>query len=197
MKNVSIILLALVFRAALASGQPNARTSGLYRSAADLRLHRLVLAGNCRTAKYRLRLNELLSRPYVTVTRLGQDRCILKDSLFGFRDCAGRDYRFVNNNQHYPILNPGEELLLYPVEQAPVGKTPGLVRLFFSVTAAAPIQPLTVLNLKRAFPTNYRLHDLLDAQIHSQRDLMAFDDFHGMTKLNWLLQRSRMPLNAQ
>lgn len=35
-----------------------------------------------------------------------------KNSLFGFRDCDGREYRFATDNRHYPILNPGEELLL-------------------------------------------------------------------------------------
>ena len=40
---------------------------------------------------------------------------------------------------------PAEELLIYKVEQPTVGKNPGFVHLFFSPTAAAPIQPLTLL----------------------------------------------------
>ena len=186
---ISVVLATAV---PIAMGQAAAPMGGgLYRTADDFEQHRLSLAGNCKTEKYRLRLNELLARPYVTVEQGGEEHRVAKASLYGFRDCNGRDYRFAGRDQYYPIVNSGEELLIYKVEQAPVGKTPGYVHLYFSATAAAPIQPLTLYAVKKAYPTNYRLHDLLDAQFHGRNDLAAFDDFHGMTKLNWLLQRSR------
>jgi hypothetical protein len=126
----------------------------------------------------------------MTVIHGGRSYQVAKDSLFGFRDCDGRDYRFASNNQHYPILNPGEELLLYKVEQPTVGKSPGFVRLFFSPNAEAPLQPLTLLAVKKAFPNNHRFHDLLDAQL-PHGNLTAYDQMHRMTKINWLLQQSR------
>lgn len=186
-------LLTLFGRHLAAHSQTTGHPSGLYRSAADFSRHQLSLSGDCNTEKYRLLANELMSRPYVTVVQQGRERQVPKDSLFGFYDCAGHEYRFVDDNRHYPILNPGEELLLYNVEQAPVGKQSGFTKLYFSPTAAAPIQPLTLLAVKQAFPANYRLHDLLDAQFQGRADLAAFDDLHKMTKINWLLQRSRMP----
>ena len=191
MKPLLAALLSLLVLTSTVRGQPTAHLSGLYRSAADFRQHRLALSGDCTTGKYRLLLNELLSRPYVTVVQPDRKYIVLKDSLFGFRDCAGREYRFADNNRYYPILNPGEELLIYKVEQKPMGRQPGYRKLYFSATATAPIQPLTLLALKQAFPTSYRLHDSLDAQFREQDDLAVFDDFHKMTKINWLLQRSR------
>lgn len=82
----------------------------------------------------------------------GQEYKLAKASLFGFRDCDGHNYQFAPGNRHYPILNPGEKLLIYKVEQPTVSKSLGYVHLFFSPTATAPIQPRTLLNLKRLIP---------------------------------------------
>lgn len=173
-----------------AAAQSPALGSGIYKSAEDFRARRLTLGVDCKTATHKLRLNEFSGKPYVTVKHGGKDYRMAKDSLFGFRECGGRDYRFAANNQHYPILNPGEELLFYKVEQPTVGKNPGYVRLYFSPTAAAPIQPLTLLAVKKAFPENHRFHDLLDAQLPNG-DLTAYDQMHQMTKINWLLKASQ------
>ena len=190
MKNALIALWGVVVLVSTAWGQSPPLGSGLYRSAEDFRQHRLMLAVDCKTATHKLRLHEFSGKPTMTVIHGGKPYQVAKDSLFGFRDCDGRDYRFASNNQHYPILNPGEELLIYKVEQAAVGKNPGYVHLFFSPTAGAPIQPLTLLAVKKAFPDNHRFHDLLDAQFQSG-DLSAYDAMHRMTKINWLLRQSR------
>jgi hypothetical protein len=169
------------------------RSRGLYRTASDFRQRRLTMTVNCKADRNRLRLNQVGPRPYVTAIQGGEEYKLAKSILYGYRDCDGREYRFVNNNQHYPILNPGEEVLLYKTTLPPVGQNPGYVRLYFSATAEAPIQLLTLRNLKKAFPDNHRLHELLDAQFPTGSDLTAFDAYHGMTKLNWLLQQSQRP----
>ena len=191
MKTSFLALLSLMALATDALGQTAPLGSGLYKSAADFRGHRLTLGVDCKTETHKLRLNEFSGRPYVTVKHGGKDYRMAKDSLFGFRDCDGHEYRFAAGNEHYPILNSGEELLLYKVERPAVGKNPGSVRLYFSPTAAAPIQSLTLLAVKRAFPGNHRFHDLLDAQLTQASDLTAYDQMHHMTKLNWLLRQSR------
>ncbi len=72
------------------------------------------------------------------------------------------------------------------------GKNTGAAReqLFFNPSAEAPLQPLTLLAVKKAFPNNHRFHDLLDAQLVNG-NLTAYDQMHRMTKINWLLQQSR------
>ena len=190
MKTRFLALLGLFTFATSAWGQTAPLGSGVYKSAADFRGHRLTLGVDCKTETHKLRLHEFSGKPYITVKHGGKDYRMAKDSLFGFRDCDGHDYRFASDNRHYPILNAGEELLLYKVEQAAVGKNTGFVHLFFSPTAAAPIQPLTLLAVKKAFPDNHRFHDLLDAQFQNG-DLTAYDQMHRMTKINWLLRQSR------
>lgn len=177
-----------------AQGQTVPLGSGLYKSAADFRGHRLTLGVDCKTETHKLRLNEFSGKPYVTVKHGGEDYKMAKATLFGFRDCEGREYRFAADNRHYPILNSGEELLLYKMEQPPVGgknATQTREQLFFSASAEAPLQPLTLLAVKKAFPDNHRFHNLLDAQILNG-DLTAYDQMHQMTKINWLLRQSRV-----
>ena len=61
---------------------------------------------------------------------------------------------------------------------------------FFSVGPDANVQPLTILNLKKAFPENHKFHDLLDMSFKHDSDLTAYDDFHNMFKVNRLLAAS-------
>jgi hypothetical protein len=190
MKATLMTLMGLMALATTARGQAPPLGSGLYGSAEDFRNHRLTLAVDCKTATHKLRFHEFSGKPYLTVIHGSKPYQVAKDSMFGFRDCDGRDYRFASNNQHYPILNPGEALLLYKVEQPTVGKNPGYVHLFFSASSAAPILPLTLLAVKQAFPDNHRFHDLLDAQFQGG-DLTVYDAMHHMTKLNWLLRQSQ------
>lgn len=193
MKTFLIILLGSLLQVGAAHAQASQGNSGLYRTAADFRQRRLTLPGNCKTDGHRLRLHEFLSRPYLTVVHHGQEYRVAKDTLFGFRDCDGREFRFTTDKQYYPILNPKEEILLYKVEQATVGKNPGYVRRYFSASAEAPVLPLTIQNVKNAFPDNRKFQELLDAQCKQESDMMAFDTGHGMTMVNWLLKRSREP----
>ena len=190
MKTLLLAILSLLAGATSTRGQSVPLGSGLYRSAADFRGHRLTLGVDCKTETHKLRMNEFMGRPYVTVLHGGKPYQVAKDSLFGFRDCEGQNCRFATDYHHLPIRNPDEELLLYRVTQLAVGKNPGREDVYFSASAAAPIQGLTLLNVKRAFPDNHRFHDLLDAQI-GNGDLTAYDQMHHMTKINWLLRQSQ------
>ena len=190
MKTRLLALLSLLALATSTQAQTAPLGSGLYQSAADFRSHRLTLGVDCKTETHQLRLNGFVGRPYVTVKHGGKDHRVAKDSLFGFRDCEGQSYRFATDYHHLPILNPEEELLLYRVTQLAAGKNPGREDVYFSASAAAPVQALTLLNVKRAFPDNHRFHDLLDAQL-GNGDLTAYDQMHRMTKINWLLRQSQ------
>lgn len=189
MNSPFFLLLGLLTCASTSWAQSGPASAGLYRSADDFRRQQLTMETNCQQAPFRVRLHEFGARSYITVIHQGRKDTLAKAAVYGYRDRDGREYRLANN-QRFPILNPGEEVLLYKLEQATVGKNLGYVRLYFSATAASPIQPLTLLNLKRAFPTNLRLHEMLDAQFPAGRNLADLDEFHGMTRLNWLLQRS-------
>lgn len=192
MRNVLLISLLYLSSPDLTQAQSNASMpGGLFRSAEDFRRNELMLAVDCRAQKHKLRLHEFIGKPYVTIIHQRQSYQYAKDSLYGFRDCAGQSYRFVSENDHYPILNPGEPILIYKLVRPPIAKQPGYTKLFFSKDAGAPLQELTVETLKRAFPENHAYHDRLDAQFSNGGDLSAYDPLHRMTKINWLLKESQ------
>jgi hypothetical protein len=61
---------------------------------------------------------------------------------------------------------------------------------FFSVGRNGDLLPLTILNLKNAFPDNHAFHDLLDMSFAHDSDLTRYDGFHNMFKVNRLLAAS-------
>lgn len=191
MVNKLIILLCLGLSVGAAGQTTTALQSGLFRSAAGFRQNKVLLAVDCRSEKHRIRLHEFSGKPDVTVIHGGKSYKYPKNSLFGYRDCAGQSFRFVADNLHYPISNPTEPLLIYKLVQPPIAKDPGYTKLYFSKDAGTPVEALTLANLKKAFPQNHPFHDRLDAQFSKGGDLAAYDAMHRMTKINWLLQGSQ------
>ncbi|ADB42842.1 MULTISPECIES: hypothetical protein [Spirosoma] len=174
-----------------AAAQTTTLPSGLFRSAEGFQQNQVLLGVDCQSEKHRIRLHEFIGKPFVTVIHSGKSYQYNKDSLFGYRDCEGQSFRFVADNQHYPIINPTESVLIYKLVQPPIAKAPGYTKLYFSKDARSPVEVLTLANLKNAFPQNHPFHDRLDAQFGNGGDLSAYDAMHRMTKINWLLKESR------
>ena len=95
----------------------------------------------------------------------------------------------VVGNQRYAILEAGE-LYIYSTEVL-VRKGAIEKAYFFSVGPNGEILPLTILNLKKAFPGNHVFHDNLDMAFNNDLQLTKFDEFHKMFKVTRLLQASQ------
>lgn len=186
-KRIVLFCLSLSLTAA---AQTTTQQSGLFRSAEEFRQNQVLLAVDCQSEKHRIRLHEFIGKPFVTVIHGGKSYQYNKDSLFGYRDCEGQVFRFMSDNQHFPIINPTESVLIYKLVQPPIAKNPGYTKLYFSKDARSPVEVLTLANLKNAFPQNHSFHDRLDAQFGNGGDLSAYDVMHQMTKINWLLKQS-------
>ena len=98
----------------------------------------------------------------------------------------GKSYRFVDNDA-YEIREAGK-LFIYSVNRLVLGRKGASEPVYyFSVGLAASVVPLTVINLKMAFPENHRFHDYLDLAFRSDWDLTRFDKFHNMYRVNHFL----------
>jgi hypothetical protein len=98
-----------------------------------------------------------------------------------------RPYRLVGNDK-YQIIE-ARDLYIYTFDVI-VRKGASEKTYFFSVGQNGDVQPLTILNLKKAFPDNHAFHDLLDMSFKHDSDLTKYDDFHKMFKVNRLLLAS-------
>ena len=100
----------------------------------------------------------------------------------------GRSFRTVGS-QRYEILE-AKDLVIYStgvlVRKGTIEKN-----YFFSVGVDGEIFPLTILNLKKAFPDNHAFHDSLDLMFNNDWQLTKYDDFHKMYKVNRLLAASK------
>ena len=96
-----------------------------------------------------------------------------------------RNYRVVGNDR-YQILE-SKTLYIYSLDVL-VRKGTTEKAYFFSVGPNGSLLPLTILNLKKAFPDNHAFHDFLDMSFKHDSDLTKYDDFHKMFKINRLLE---------
>ena len=74
-----------------------------------------------------------------------------------------------------------------------VNKGKGLVKTdeyFFSVHSDSDLKPLTIVELKNAFPTNQNFHYALDSYFRSDRELIAYDSFNKEYKVKHLFNQS-------
>jgi hypothetical protein len=95
-----------------------------------------------------------------------------------------RNYR-VSGNVRYEILE-ARTIYIYSTDVL-VRKGTSEKEFYFSVGPEGDIQPLTILNLKKAFPNNHTFHDYLDMTFNHDSDLTKYDNFHKMFKVNRLL----------
>src|SRR5262245_284748 len=98
-----------------------------------------------------------------------------------------RNYRVVGTDR-YQILE-AKALYIYSLDVL-VRKGASEKTYFFSVGPNGDVVPLTILNLKKAFPENHAFHDLLDMSFKHDSDLTKYDEFHKMFKINRLLDAS-------
>ncbi|MEP7319006.1 MAG: hypothetical protein ABI921_09700 [Panacibacter sp.] len=87
----------------------------------------------------------------------------------------------------YTVLNQGEPITIYKYQHAahsPKEAEKYAPKYYFTTNASAALQELTKMNLKKAFPKDHPFHDALDAQFKEDKELINYDSFHKMYKLN-------------
>jgi hypothetical protein len=93
----------------------------------------------------------------------------------------------------YTIVNPGEPIIIYKYVHAahsPKEAEKYVPKYFFITESSDVLNELTKQNLKKAYPENHAYHDALDANFNKDSELVSYDDFHKMYKINWLYKNS-------
>ena len=191
---ISIILFALIFSKSFAqatnlSAETIKPNSGIYLTASDYKHNHLHLASD-RSAKNKFRLNDLFGGEKLTVSHEGKNYQFSKDSIYGYQDKDGTDYRFYkSHSSEYKILESGK-IVIYERQQ-PGSKQTGfkpLVRYYFSNGANNNIYPLSLENLKKEFKGD-KVFDFLDTNFRSDSDLIQYDSYHYQYRINYYLSK--------
>ena len=93
----------------------------------------------------------------------------------------------------YTVINPGEAITIYKYVHAahsPKETEKYAPKYFFVTKTTDVLQELTIINLKKISPENHPFHDALDANFKEDKELNAYDSFHKMYKINWLLKEN-------
>jgi hypothetical protein len=163
-----------------------ADTKGIYRTEADFNQHHLEFSAPATSRKIVIRTHELMGAPNITIDSAGSTIYILKVELFGY--CDGKStYRFYDN-QAYQILDTAG-FYLYAKSALPREKG-SIVRTeyFFSMTGSDSIQPLTISNLKAAYPSRDAFRYSLDSQFGRDSRLLEYDAQAHTYKLKQLFR---------
>ena len=95
------------------------------------------------------------------------------------------------NGERYRVLR-AEPLVLYARERPVLeGKRfTTVVDRYFSTSPTAPVQPLKLETLKRAYPDNHKFHDLLTLAFRSDAEVARYDDYHNEYLVARLLRQT-------
>ena len=168
----------------LAQKAEDTLSSGVYLTAEDFKNGTLHHSANCTTKKNKI----IVKKNTINVIRGKKIHKLGKD-IYGYQSCTGKTFRMYKGKA-YGIFNPKEQILLYWFLPPPVGKIPGKLKYHFSKDYNSELIPLTLLNLKHAYPDNHQFHDLLDANFDDDAQLIQYNDFYKEYKINHLLEDS-------
>jgi hypothetical protein len=197
MKTTLLIFLAILSHVSHISNAQSTESktlSGVYTTLQDYENAHLSYPIHCGSSDGKIKLNHFFSKDYIEIIEGNEKIKLKKDSIFGYRDCKNKSYRFYKSNDEEYLIAENKSIVIYTYEVSVVsssGKTARLVpAYYFSTSLNSEIHPLSVLNIKKAFPDNLKLHDLLDIEFHGMKDISAYDSVHQMFKVNFLISCS-------
>jgi hypothetical protein len=185
MKNLVVTLVLIVFCRLSSYGQNS--ESGIYISQEDFENQKLSYTTNNSAEIIKIRFNEFLDKPYLSIKHNGEKTILFKDEIFAYQK-KGRIVR-THNFVTYTFLEKGPIWIYFKDINNSQGK--GFKRerkYYFSVSGNGKIIPLTISNLKRSFPNKHLFHHFLDAKFRSDDDLSLYDGVQNKLKINYLLE---------
>lgn len=162
--------------------------AGVYKSATDF------VTGNLEHSKpeygkHKIRTDIPFNKYVVKVVDGEESHKYFKWDLYGFKNRRNEAFRFYNEKS-YRIVDTASFLIYAREENVVRGKEKTReTRYYFSKSAESRLIPLTIRNLKYAFP-NREFHDLLDLQFRSNTELMKYDHYYGQYKLKSIFNRA-------
>lgn len=162
-------------------------SSGVYLKSIDFKNKKLTYAINCKTQTHKIKLKSFFSRPFIVVIHNDSAYTLTKNEIYGYRDCDGVVYRFVDDKV-YRILTPLDPIVIYRyfvfIPHEPTSE------YFFSMGSDGVVEELTKTNLKKALPDNHRFHDLLDLNFKDEFGLATYRRKKKQYKLLMIYKQS-------
>lgn len=180
---LKIFFLLFVLKSTLNVAQNN-NLAGVFLNADDFRSKRVTYTKNA-GKKYTFHSNNIFSISFIKITIGDSVYKLKKDSLFGYRTKENVCYRVINKEE-YEIINPTETILLYSKTCLTGYKSNQTIGYYFSLKANSEIFPLSIYYLKLVSKGDSLFHDQLDIYFRNDEDLLEYDNFNNIYKINKL-----------
>jgi hypothetical protein len=162
--------------------------AGLYKSADDFLNGKLEHTPQ-EFQRHKLRTDLPFNRYVVRVVDGNESHKYFKWDLYGYKNRRNENFR-IFNERSYRIIDTAMFVIYAREENIVRGKEKTReTRYYFSKNAESRIIPLTIRNLKYAYP-NREFHDLLDAHFRSNHELMRYDAHNGEYKIKRLYTKT-------
>jgi len=175
------------------TGETLSNKSGLYMTVSDFSSGRLAYEINCLTEKHKIKISDFLDSKTVKVTHRDSTIKLTKSSIWGFRLCDGKEYR-IYQDKEYLIIDKGAitvyQITVKSSTNPRSNQTVTKTKYFFSEDVGSPLKELTLKNVETSFISNKKFHDLIDLQFKSDAELLIYDDYYKMLRLNHIYNES-------
>jgi hypothetical protein len=119
----------------------------------------------------------------------GVKYCFKKDSIFGYNNKSGSFRCNHLDKQDYQIMENGK-VVIYMIMEPTYGYKNFVLKpqYYFSENLSSSILPLNIINIKRAFPENERLHHYLDIEFY-QKEISMYNSTYNTYQINYLINK--------
>lgn len=186
-------LIAIMLGICLNTIAQNNTVIGVYKSYQDFKSGTPTYSLNC-NSNNAIKLNDFISSCYIDINVGGKKIKLDKDSIYGYKNCKNETYRFYKKHDEEFLILESKGIIIYASYvdvSSNNGKTNNRVEeYFFSKTEDSEILPLTLINLKKAFPSNLKFHDMLDEEFSGGKPLNEYSKANHIYEINLLLNQS-------
>lgn len=179
------------FATLIVATEVNAQTnnSGVYLSAQDFASKKISYEGA------KIKTNLLFDPTDIKVIQGDQKTILYKINTYGYKSKDNKTYRYYNGVV-YEVLNPQDDFLIYKLNRLSISKNQQPPLYFFSTSVDAPVQSLTIMNIKMAYPDDRNLHYSMDMLFRNDDDLLRYDNYYHQYKIVELVNEKNSIVRA-
>jgi hypothetical protein len=188
MKTLKVMIAICLIAAFAQKTLAQSTVCGLYLTADDYHNQKLSFKTTDADGNS-IKFNEFLGSGRIVVVYNGKKQTFFKSAIYGYRS-NNCDYRYFNNIP-YKVID-GRDFYLYSsskiVQQGKWSKS--VDSYYFSSTAIADIEPLSIKNLQSAYASNPRFRYLIESHFETDNSLTAYDSAVNEYKVKYLYEHS-------
>ncbi len=188
----AIILLTAKETTAQKNAAQTSYNSGVFVTSEDFEKQKISYSIPCDDKMDKLKVEDNIFSNKSLIIKTGKEKKSLKkNNVFGYRDCHLTSFRFFDN-QEFQILDTASFYLYSErkVIRQVKGEEEKGTAYFFSTKSNNAILPLTMQNLKSAFPDNSNFQYAIESDFRSNAELIKYDNFKKTYKIKYVFNQS-------